>query len=101
MNTGPSGVANRGLTFVFDIRHKNWYVATKIRVFEREVLIARIRDSRAKLKQSRSAAGSEEIIRGTDAQTRIIRRHCWPEEDVSRDRSPGSNNSKALLARRR
>jgi hypothetical protein len=32
-NTGPSGVANHGLTFVFDIRHPNWYIATKIRVF--------------------------------------------------------------------
>jgi hypothetical protein len=31
MNTGPSGVANRGLTFVFDIRHPNRYMATKIR----------------------------------------------------------------------
>jgi hypothetical protein len=30
-NTGPSGVANRGLTFVFDIRHPNWHIATKIR----------------------------------------------------------------------
>jgi hypothetical protein len=30
MNTGPSSVANRGLTFVFDIRHPNWYIATKI-----------------------------------------------------------------------
>jgi hypothetical protein len=27
--------------------------------------------------------------------------HCWPEEDNSRDRSPASNNLKALLARRR
>jgi hypothetical protein len=31
MNTGPSSVANSGLTFVFDIRHPNWYIATKIR----------------------------------------------------------------------
>jgi hypothetical protein len=31
MNTGPSGVANRGLIFVFDIRHPNWYITTKIR----------------------------------------------------------------------
>jgi hypothetical protein len=30
MHTGPSGVANRGITFVFDIRHPNWYIATKI-----------------------------------------------------------------------
>jgi hypothetical protein len=30
MNTGPSSVANYGLTFVFDIRHPNWYIATKI-----------------------------------------------------------------------
>jgi hypothetical protein len=27
MNTGLSSVANCGLTFVFDIRHPNWYVA--------------------------------------------------------------------------
>jgi hypothetical protein len=32
MNTGPSSVANCGLTFVFDIRHLNWYIATKIQV---------------------------------------------------------------------
>jgi hypothetical protein len=32
-NTGPSGVANRGLTFVFDRRHPNWYIATKIRAY--------------------------------------------------------------------
>jgi hypothetical protein len=30
-NTGPSNVANRGLTFVFDIQHPNWYIATRIR----------------------------------------------------------------------
>jgi hypothetical protein len=30
MNTGPSSIANYGLTFVFDIRHPNWYIATKI-----------------------------------------------------------------------
>jgi hypothetical protein len=30
-NTGPSSVANCGLTFVFDIQHPNWYIATKIR----------------------------------------------------------------------
>jgi hypothetical protein len=32
MNTGPSSVANCGLTCVFDIRHPNWYIATKIQV---------------------------------------------------------------------
>jgi hypothetical protein len=32
--TGPSSVANCGLTFVFDIRHPNWYIATKIRVIK-------------------------------------------------------------------
>jgi hypothetical protein len=31
LHIGPSGVANRGLTFVFDIRHPNWYIATRIR----------------------------------------------------------------------
>jgi hypothetical protein len=30
--TGPSNVANCGLTFVFDIRHLNWYIAMRIRV---------------------------------------------------------------------
>jgi hypothetical protein len=28
--TRPSSVANCGLTFVFDIRHPNWYIATRI-----------------------------------------------------------------------
>jgi hypothetical protein len=32
MNIGPSSIANCGLTFVFDIRHPNWYIATKIQV---------------------------------------------------------------------
>jgi hypothetical protein len=31
MNTRLSSIANCGLTFVFDIRHPNWYIATKIR----------------------------------------------------------------------
>jgi hypothetical protein len=30
--TQPSSVANRGLILVFDIRHPNWYIATRIRV---------------------------------------------------------------------
>jgi hypothetical protein len=92
MNTRPSGVANRGLTFVFDIRHPNWYVATKIQVFS--VLIAQNRDSRGKgpnlnkaeallarkrcfeglkprLKQFEGTAGLKKIIRGTKAQSQI------------------------------
>jgi hypothetical protein len=37
----------------------------------------------------------------SEAHTRIIWRRCWPDEDDSWDRSPHSNNSEALLARRR
>jgi hypothetical protein len=39
MNTAPSGVANRGLTFVFDIRHPNWYIATKIQALSVSISI--------------------------------------------------------------
>jgi hypothetical protein len=39
MNTGPSSVANCGLTFVFDIRHLNWYIATKIRALSVSISI--------------------------------------------------------------
>jgi hypothetical protein len=31
MNIGPSGVANRGLTFVFDIRHPKQLISTVFR----------------------------------------------------------------------
>jgi hypothetical protein len=39
MNTGPSSIANCGLIFVFDIRHPNWYVATKIRALRASMSI--------------------------------------------------------------
>jgi hypothetical protein len=39
MNTGPYSVANYGLTFVFDIRHPNWYIATKIQALSVSISI--------------------------------------------------------------
>jgi hypothetical protein len=39
MNTGPSSVANRGLTFIFDIRYLNWYIATRIRALRVSISI--------------------------------------------------------------
>jgi hypothetical protein len=38
-NAGPSSVANCGLTFVFDIRHPNWYTTTKIRALRVSVSV--------------------------------------------------------------
>jgi hypothetical protein len=36
------------------------------------------------------------MIRGTEALARIIQRHCWPEEDDSRDRSPLNTSSEKM-----
>jgi hypothetical protein len=47
------------------------------------------------------AAGPKEAIRGTKVLPRISRRRCWPERGNSRDQSPTSNISKALLARKK
>jgi hypothetical protein len=38
-NTVPSSIANCGLTFVFDIRHPNWYIATKIQALRASMSI--------------------------------------------------------------
>jgi hypothetical protein len=59
MNTGPSSVANCGLTFVFDIQHPNWYIATRIWVLGVDISIEL--DSR-ELKSTRESK----------------LRHCWP-----------------------
>jgi hypothetical protein len=76
--------------------------------------------SRPCLRCLEGAAGPREIARGTEVLPRICRRRCWPERDdfegpksylkylegaagpkgmTSRDQSPTSNISKALLAR--
>jgi hypothetical protein len=58
-NTGPSSVANCGLTFVFDIRHPNWYIATKIRALRVSISI-------------------ELAFRNPKVIPELKLRHCWP-----------------------
>jgi hypothetical protein len=58
-NTGLSSVTNCGLTFVFDIRHPNWYIATKI--------------------QTLSVSMSIELdSKGLKSAPKSTLRHCWP-----------------------
>jgi hypothetical protein len=59
MNTGLSSVANRGLSFVFDIRHPNWYIATRIRA----------------LRVSTSIELNSRELKFTPE---LKLRHCWP-----------------------
>jgi hypothetical protein len=98
-------IANRGLTFVFDIRHLNWYIATKIRAcWERSIVSSKERlekddskvcnfeleffESITGLKKGKSKDRNptlnnvkvlltQKTIRGTEAPPQISWRRCW------------------------
>jgi hypothetical protein len=59
MNTRPSSIANCGLTFVFDIRHSNWHIATKIQALRVSISI-------------------ELDFRELGVTPELKLRHCWP-----------------------